>query len=276
MQLPENINIEQSDKYILSIRITSTVFFFCIYQADTKEIVCLEEISFLSENNGFDEIQRIIFDSEFLTYPYQETNVIFVSKDYDLAPQYLIQKDKKEALYNFTHIETAKQILYCSETIQQIVTVYNTDEEIYQFLARNLFNPEFHHHSNIMMQYLEEKNKVSEKTAKMYMNFHDEFIDVFCYSEQSQVLHVLTFEDENEKSMVYHILNIWDKCGFDQNLTPLYILNGYGIPNMYITTKLKEYIRNVQSLSIDEDINTIKKRELDMPLPLDFLIQNAR
>lgn len=276
MQFPKDINAEQSDNYVLSIRITPTVFFFCVYRVDTKELVYSNEISFSSINNRLGDIEQIIFDSEFLTYPYRRTNVIFVSTDYELAPQYLIQKDKKEILYNFTHLEPAKQILYCSDTIQQIVTVYNTEKDVYTFLSRNIYNCEFYHHSNLLMQYIEDGNKEDESSQKMYLNFHDEFVDVFCYNDKSQILHVLTFENENEKNMVYHILNIWDKCGYDQNSTPLYIFSGYGGINLYVSNRLKEYIKNIHNMPVGGSLNSIKTRECDRSLPLDYLILNAR
>lgn len=275
MESPENINIEQPDEYTLSIRITSELFTYCLLRVNTLEVILFKEIPLSSDTERLEAIQQIIFESDFFGLPYHQTNVVFVSNDYNLVPQYLAQQDKKELLYNFTHLQPAKQILYSPVIIQQIITAYNTDEEMYKFLFRNLHNPQFHHHTNIIMQYLEKKNKSQAKTARMYLNFHDDFVDIFCYNDLSQIQHVLTFENENERSMVYHILNIWDKSGFDQHLTPLYILNGYGVPNMYITNKLREYIQNIESISVSKEVNLKGNNELDIPLPLDLLILNV-
>lgn len=276
MQLQEEINLEHPENYTLSIRITPAVFAYCIYETETKKVSRYNKIPFTPENDDLNEIQQIVFDSDFLSHPYGKVSVIFVSNDYDLVPQYMIKKDKKDALYNFTHLAPAKQILYCSDIIQQVVTVFNVEEEVYKFLSRNLYNPQFYHHSNIMMQYMEEENKKSENSPKIYLNFHDEFVDIYCYNELSQILHGLTFKGQNERSMVYHILNIWDKCGFDQKTTPLYILGGYNTPNIYVTSKLSEYIKNVKKLPVTKVMDITKKDEPDVSLPLDFSILNSR
>ncbi len=218
----------------------------------------------------------MIWESDFLTLSYGLVNVIFVSRDYDLVPQYLVQKDKKEILYNFTHFEPAKQILYSPEPVEQIVTVHNTREELYRFLTRNLYQAEFHHHSNVMMQYLERKNKELPPTAKMYLNFHDEFVDVFCYDKILRMLHVLTFQNENQRNMIYHILNLWDKCGFDQHTDYLYILDGYAIPNLYVTSMLGEYIKNVERIPVANEINIFSNSDTPLSLPLDMLILTSK
>jgi len=276
MQVPENINIEYPERYALVIRITPEEFVFCIYKQDTRDISYYRQIPLSPEADRLDCIQQFIFDSEFLTLSYGKTSVIYISKNYDLAPQYLIQKDKKEALYNFTHFTPARQILYSPIVIQQIVTVFDVDQEIYKFLSRNLYNPEFYHHSNVIMSYLEQRNKGMDKSDRMYINFHDDFVDVFCYNQFSQILHALTFHNENERTMAYHILNLWDKCGFDQNNTPLCILDGYTTPDMYVASKLREYIKRVEFVPVANELEEIRHNELEMSLPLDMLILSAK
>jgi len=267
MQLPENINIEFPERYILTIRITPIKLAFGLYEPDKEEIIYYNEITF-SIDDSVNSIHQAIYDSDFLTLPYQKTNVIYVSDDYELAPQYLIQKDKKEILYNFTHQSPAKQILYCEEIIQEIVTVFNVEEEFYKFLSRNLFNVEFMHHTNIMMQYIEKCNKNRNSYSKMYLHFHEKFVDIFCYNSTSQLQHAITIRDENKHNTAYHILNIWDKCGFDQINDYLYILGSQSDINLFIGSVIKDYIKNMDTITV----NNTKRILSDTPLPLDLLI----
>lgn len=276
MQQPDFLDIKHPEQYNLLVRITPDKFIFCIYEPDKRENVSYQEIAFPMRADELVSLEDNILDSVFLTLSYRLVNVIFVSKDYDLIPQYMIQKDKKEILYNFTHFQPAKKILYSPVSVQQVVTVYNTEENLHQFLARNLYQAEFHHHSNILMQYLERKNKELPPTAKMYLNFHDEFVDVFCYDKLQRILHVLTFQGENQRNMIYHILNLWDKCGFDQHNDYIYILSGYGNPDLYVTSMLGEYVKNVRRLAVVNDIETFRTLDFQTALPLDMLIQSAQ
>lgn len=272
MQQPVFLDTNHPDRYNLLVRVTPDKFIYSIYEPGVSTNVSYRELPLNIQNDGILDLEEMIWDSEFLTLSYGLVNVIFVSKDYDLVPQYLIRKDKKELLYNFTHFEPANRILYSADSVEQIVTVYNTEEELYQFLTRNLYQAEFHHHSNLLMQYLERKNKELPPTAKMYLNFHDEFVDVFCYDKILRMLHVLTFRNENQRNMVYHILNLWDKCGFDQHTDYLYILDGYGNPDLYVTSMLSEYVKNVQRISVVSEIEIFNNLDFQLSLPLDMLI----
>lgn len=276
MELPDSINLEYPEKYRLSVRITPEVFAFCVYETQMKANYYYQEMMFSSETGELNDIQQIIFDSDFLTLPFERSSVVFVSKDYDLIPHYIVQKDKKEALYNFTHYLPAKQILYSPDVIQQIVTVFNADEEVYKFLSRNLSSPEFYHHSNLLMQYLEERNKDYKGISKMYLNFHDTFVDVFCYNDSSQILHAITLQNETERNLVYHILNVWEKCGFDQNVDFLFILGGGKNDGLYLLSILREYLKNIERVNVLNTIETMQPTEKQESLALDLLILSAK
>lgn len=276
MQQPDFLETEHPGKYNLLARLAPDKFTYCIYEPGVSENMVYREMPLSAQNGGISGLEEAILDSGFLTLSYGLVNVIFVSKDYDLVPQYLIQKEKKEVLYNFTHFEPAKRILYSPNPVEQIVTVYNTSEELYQFLSRNLYQAEFHHHSSLLMQYLEGKNKELPPTAKMFLSFHDQFVDVFCYDKILRMLHVLTFQDENQRNMVYHILNLWDKCGFDQHSDYLYILSGYGTPDLYVTSMLGEYIKNVERIPVTNETDMFGTLDFQVSVPLDMLILAAK
>lgn len=276
MRQPDFLDVKHPEKYNLLVRITPDKFTFCIYESGVAEHVSYQEMPLSMGTDDLISLEDEILDSVFLTLSYGFVDVIFVSRNYDLIPQYMIQKDKKEMLYNFTHFHPANQILYSPVSVQQIITVYDADEELHQFLARNLYQAEFHHHSNVVMQYLEKKNKELPPTAKMYLNFHDEFVDVLCYDNIQRILHVLTFRGENQRNMIYHILNLWDKCGFDQYNDCLYILSGYGNPDLYVTSMLSEYVKNVRRIPVVNEFNGFRNLDFQTSLPLDMLIQAAQ
>lgn len=271
MQLPGNIDIQHPEKYVLTIRVTAEKLIICLYEPTINTIVYYDEIPVLTEDKNPGGI-HFIYDSDFLTSPYKKTNVIYVSDDYELTPQYLIQKDKKETLYNFTHRSPAKQILYCEETIQEIITIFNVEEELYKFFSRNLFNVEFMHHANIMMQYIEKYNKTTEVQSKMYLNFHEKFVDIFCYDNTSRLQHAITYKDKNKLNTMYHILNIWDKSGLDQQNDYLYILGEYPDTDIFITSTLKDYIKHIDIIKTPQDIIFFNKNLSDISLPHDLLI----
>lgn len=268
MFLPDNIDLGKSEKYILTIRITPNGLAFSIHEPCMGGSYCYRETSFSNEHDRLSNIQRIVFDYNFLTQVFIKTNVIFVSKEYDIVPHYLLEKNKKEALYNFTHQEKVEQVLIGPDPIQNNLTIFNADKEIYKFLMRSLYNPTFFHHSNLLMKYIEGKNRVADKHSKMYLNFHNEFLDVLCYDSASNLMHAITFQHENGHNLIYFILNIWDKCNFDQNEDYLYILENFAGSEQFVLPFLSDYIKRIETIGVPSEIEFMgtdcRKAPLDL------------
>ena len=88
-------------------------------------------------------IQRIIFDFNFLTQEFKQTNVIFVSSSYDLIPARYFDLKDKEHLYNFTHVEKASHLSTGFIKNQDVTTLFNLNKDIFDFLSRSLWAPHF-------------------------------------------------------------------------------------------------------------------------------------
>lgn len=264
MFLPESIDLEHSEKYILSIRIKKDGFMFSIHDPENPKNYCLRETTFSTEDNLLSNVQRIIFELSFLTQEYKQTNVIFVSGDYDLIPAIYLEKEKRTNLYNFTHFDKADYTKSSLIDSQDIVTVYKVEKELVDFLSRNLWSPHFFHHSNLMINWLEKRGQFLKNISKMYVSFHEDVMDVYCFSG-SQLLHSLTYENETPANQVYYMLKLWEQLGFDQQADSLYIL---GQPDRLIVARAQLYISKIEELAPPSEIYLWNEDAQKAPLDL--------
>lgn len=250
MFLPENIDLGQSEKYILSIRIKPDGFMFSISEPGAGKNYCLRETSFQVSDNLLSNIQRIIFDLNFLTQEFKQTNVIIVSKDYDLIPASYSDSKEKEHLYDFTHDRKSEHIVSGIVENQDIITLFNLNKEIFEFLSRNLWAPHFFHHANLLINYFENKTRLTGNACRMYLNFHDNFLDIICFSG-SKLIHSLSYESETMMNQLYFILKLWEQCEFNQEEDFLYII---GHPDKELVNILQEYIKNIEQSNTPSEI----------------------
>lgn len=268
MFLPESIDLRYPDKYILSIRLAQKGLSFTIYEPRIGGAFCYRETEFPEKKSMLDSVQRIIFDFNFLTSSFKQTNVVIVSNEYDVIPSYLYEKGKKEHLYNFTHCGQAKIVLEDFDNSQHNIIIYKADEEAYRFLVRSLFNPQFTHHSTLIQNYISGKNRMEQKHSKMYLNFHNELLDIFCYDASGQLKAALTFQKENQLNLVYHVLNIWDKCEFDQNTDCLCVLENYKSKDKLTVSTLRDYIRKIEIVGVPSEVEFMGEEHKLAPLDL--------
>lgn len=245
MYLPETIDLGQSEKYVLSIRLASNGFMFSISEPGIGGSYCFRETTFRDSDDLKSNVQRIVFELSFLTQEFKQTNVIIASNKYDLIPELYYDKKQKEILYNTTHVDKSYCVLTSHIASQEIYNLFDIEDSVYEFLSRSLWNPQFYHHSGLLIDMFEKKTKASETKLKMFLNFHDSFMDVLCFSG-SKLLYCQTYENEAPTNQLYYILKIWEKTGFDQLKDYIYLI---GKSDDLIINRLQEYIKNVEQMN---------------------------
>lgn len=250
MFLPENIDLGQSEKYVLSIRIKPDGFMFSIYEPGNEMNYCLRDTTFSGGDDLSNNVQRIIFELGFLTQEFKRTNVVIVSKDYELIPAAYFDTKNKKDLYDFTHFNKSGYLLSGLIDKQDVVTLFNLDRNIFDFLSRNLWTPQFYHHSNLIAGLFEDKGKITSTNSKMYLNFHGNFMDVICFSG-SKLRHSITFENEPAINQIYYALKLWERFEFNQLNDYLYIA---GDADETILTHLQLYIKNVEPINAPSEV----------------------
>ncbi len=273
MFLPDNIDFEKPDKYILSIRITPTVFSFLIHENRVGGDYCFRETFFDKELDILVEVQRIIFEYNFLTLPFRETNVIVVSKDYELIPSYLLEKNKAKTLFNFTHHHKANKVLYSEATIQDNLVLFSIEESLYTFLMRSLFNPQFYHHTNFILKHIEEYQSQVINRSSLFLHFHDQFTDIFLYDKSFNLISNNTLENETDINTLYQILNVWDKASLDQVKDSIYIIDSERNDRDMCVNLLREYINHIKSDKVIDSVFLKINEDTDPNIPVDLLIK---
>jgi len=268
MFLPENIDLSVSEKYVLNVRIKPDGFSFSIY--DPKDISCYtyKETVFSNEGSLENNIQRIIFDYNFLTNNFKKTNVIWVSSKYELVPLAYFDRQKIVELFGFTHNEQISHVLLNEKKVQENELIFDMEESIYLFLRRSLCDPQFFHHSGLLINYFEKKRQVN-KVNSMFVHTHDYFTDIFCFNNKSRVVYARTYVNEKEDDMIYFILNIWKSCNFRQLVDQLYVYGDF--PSERMESLLDEYINNIHYLGDIEQLSDFGERTNKSPLDISIL-----
>lgn len=264
MILPEYINLEQSEKYILSIRLKTSQLIFSISNPENTKHYCLREVYFSSGKDLLSNIQKVIFELNFLTQPFLQTNLIYVSADYDLVPNEYFESKKKKELYNLVHIDKNRYVLSDDNKGEDFVTLYGVEESVYDFLLRNLYNPQFFHHSTLLIDYFKDKGMIAPSVSRMFVNFHNDQIDVICFTH-SGVLHCLSFIDESPINQLYYILKIWEQSNLNQMTDYLYLV---GDPNEIVKNGLYEFVKNIECMGIPSEVFLWNEDAQKAPLDL--------
>ena len=247
MFLPENIDLAQSEKYILSIRLTPDGFSFCIFPPADRSVFHFQETSFSKNLSLIENIKKTFFEVNFFSQPFQKTLVTIVSPRYTTVPDLYFDKKKVKDIFEFNFHGESGRVLdnYIADGSYHVL--FDMDEMVYSFLSRNLWNPSFFNYNAHLLPYF--LNYAAEAGQKRcFVNFHDEMISVICFSDK-KLLSANTYPNKDKFDALYNIVNVWEKQSLDQN-SDLLILTGSLPDNKESIDTLKKLIKNVKTLNL--------------------------
>ena len=86
MFLPDNINFAESKKYILSIRLIPSGFYFSIHCPTDASVFYQNSVAFRINSDYLKNIEKLIFDYSFFSYNYQQIMMICVDDQATIVP----------------------------------------------------------------------------------------------------------------------------------------------------------------------------------------------
>lgn len=264
MFLPARIDLENTEKYKLSIRIGSRKFMFSLSKGNEGKNFCFRETSFESTNESLlERLQRIIYELNFLTQQFEETNVIFASHCYQLIPSLFFNKKQKKELFNFS--EVGESYILASELPKyESMILSGIDADVYGFMKRSLYNPHFYNQSELLINYFEGNKKSVSLHARMYVELTDSLLNILCFRGKT-MLYTVSYEDLLSSEQLYFILKIWESLGLDQLQDQLFISDTI---EQSVTLVLKQYIKNIEKINLPSEVYLWHTDALKAPLDL--------
>lgn len=141
ISIPDTLTTDNSEKYIVSIRLRSGGLSFSGYDPSAGGSFFYRETEFDRAVSFISSLKEFFFAHEFLTWTYKRINVICVSPEYSLVPDNYWGDGKEGHLLDFC-FSTLE--LHCLTDIlkeQQAKLVFGVDEEVYEFCSRSLLHP---------------------------------------------------------------------------------------------------------------------------------------
>lgn len=267
MFLPENIDFAFSEKYDLSIRLKPNGFSFVIYCQNDPDIFYYKENNFGNRFSYNESIKKLIFDFTFFSNPFRKVTVAVTSNEFTLVPDAFFERKWAEKYFHFNVNHENMHIL--SQHIASVNgnVVFGIEEELHNFLSRNLCNPVFAHSIVPLIERFSKHNP-STSHKRCFLDWFENHLTIVCF-EHETLLSANQFECRQPLDALYLIVGIWEKLEIDQLNDTLY-LTPFFAKETEATDMLKQLIRNIEIIDFRPKATL---SELDrQTLPTDLLL----
>ncbi len=259
------IDLDRTEKYILTLRLTADGFAFSLHDPLTDGSFYFQQEVFPSSGSYLQMLEKAIYENEFLLKEYRKTYVLFSSDRFTLVPTSLAENEDPHIYYDFC-LEKQNESVQSNKLIRNnCYNLFGTNPEVSAFLQRTFHAPVFIHHISSLCEYFHNKSRLGN-FSKMYIQIQPEFIDILCFNRDG-LRFAQTYKYQYADDAVYYILNAWKQLDLDQQKDELQI-TGTGQNRKEISDTLKKYVLNVVPVIFPPRIYELGKDTIQAPFDL--------
>ncbi|MDR1402120.1 MAG: DUF3822 family protein [Tannerellaceae bacterium] len=268
ISIPDTFIIDNSEKYIMSIRLWPGGLSFSAYNPHETKSYIFRNINFDKKIPYAASLKEVFFANECLVWTYKRTYILSAMSHYTLIPGKLFsEKQKNEWLaFNFTSQE--KHTLSNSTGNKDVKIVYDMEEDVYEFCSRSLTNPLYV--NNLTPQLIVfQKQSQAEKFRHMFVVMHENAVDISCFS-RGNLRFVNSFIFDQPDDILYYILYVWRQLKMDQ-LHDQLSLTGDSSSCSKLTQSLQLYLQSIKQIEIPSEAYLMGGEILQAPMDLILL-----
>lgn len=263
ISIPDTLTIENSGKYIMSIRLRSDGLSFSGYNPSLPGSFFYREAQFDKADPLADSVKEIFYAHDFFTWTYKQVRIVIESFQYTFVPGNIYDEKRKQELLGFVFSQIRGQV-FCYEWKDK-VCLYQADPEVCEFFSRSFVNPSFIPHILPLIVLGERESKIS-LPARMYVVLHKEIMDVFCFRQGNLCL-VNSFKVSRPEDILYYILYVWKQLGLDQEKDMLFINSPIDLRSR-LMDMLHIYLRNISPMEIPSEAYLLGKEIVQAPMDI--------
>ena len=142
------------------------------------------------------------------------------------------------------------------------------DGSVASFVRRTFGTPVVLHPLAPLCEYFYRKSRVGN-FAKVYAQLYDGYMEVVCFDKKGLLL-ANTFATPATDDAAYHLLNVWQQLGLNQQTDEVQIA-GDAVARRELATLLRRYIRTVGPVIFPSQRHTIGSDAMQLPFDLTAL-----
>ena len=245
--MTNGLDYNKSEQYTLSIRLSTDGFSFSIYNPINGSELFHRTFPINTQRSMAANVKSFLAATEELKHPFKHINIIIHSPRYTIVPLELFEDEQMENIFYQNVKEQKNEIILCNILGKSnSVILFSIDKLAHLLLSEHFTSARFFSSISPQIEYLATKSRLGN-SRKMYINIHQNNIDVICMNK-GKLLLVNSYLTPNNNDINYYILNLWKQLEYDQKRDELH-LAGINDIRKEITKELQKYISHVYSIN---------------------------
>ena len=239
-----NIDLTQLKYNTLSIRLSTDGFSFSIYNPDKKNGIYNKHIPVNIQRSMAANVKSFLANTSELNTVYRQVNILIHTQRFTTVPLEFFEDEQMELLFYQNLPKQNNEIILCNVLGKSnVVILFAIDKLTHILLSEHFPQARFFASISPQVEYFTSKNK-PEDGHKVYVNFHENDMEVCCYDDEKLQL-TNTYNVTNNDDRSYYLLNLWKQLEFDPEHDELHLTGLGKAEKNELIGFLRQFIRKV-------------------------------
>ena len=246
------IDLNKSEQYILSIRLSADGFSFSIHHPQNED-VSYTSYAVNSSYSMTANVKKMLATTEELGRSYQTVNVLIDTPRFTLVPFDLFEDEQTEEFFHLNFPKKGNETILCNIVGKNnVALLFGVDKHTHQLLAEQFPQARIFASISPLLEHFHTRSREND-TKNLYVHFHASQMDVFAF-DKGKLLLTNTFQCKQTPDKVYYMLYIWQQLGFSQEKDQLWLAGNIEAEEE-LMTELNKFIRNVKTFPKKENLS---------------------
>lgn len=246
------IDLNKSEQYILSIRLSADGFSFSIHHPQNED-VSYTSYAVNSSYSMTANVKKMFATTEELGRSYQTVNVLIDTPRFTLVPFDLFEDEQTEEFFHLNFPKKENETILCNILGKNnVALLFGVDKHTHQLLAEQFPQARIFASISPLLEHFHTRSREND-TKNLYVHFHASQMDVFAF-DKGKLLLTNTFQCKQTPDKVYYMLYIWQQLGFSQEKDQLWLAGNIEAEEE-LMTELNKFIRNVKTFPKKENLS---------------------
>ena len=246
------IDLNKSEQYILSIRLSADGFSFSIHHPQNED-VSYTSYAVNSSYSMTANVKKMLATTEELGRSYQTVNVLIDTPRFTLVPFDLFEDEQTEEFFHLNFLKKENETILCNILGKNnVALLFGVDKHTHQLLAEQFPQARIFASISPLLEHFHTRSR-ENNTKNLYVHFHASQMDVFAF-DKGKLLLTNTFQCKQTPDKVYYMLYIWQQLGFSQEKDQLWLAGNIEAEEE-LMTELNKFIRNVKTFPKKENLS---------------------
>ena len=259
----------KSEKYILSIRLSTDGFSFSVFNPEGEKDFIITPYSINKNYSMTANVKELFASDDTFKQRYKQVNVLIDTPRFMTLPLEMFDDEQIETLFYSTFTKQDNEIVLCNVLAKNdVVVLFGMDKHTHQLINEHYPLAAYYATSSPLTDYFLNKGRNSTN-KRLYAYTHQQVLDICCL-DNGRLQLTNSFSTPTQADAIYYLLYIWKQMNMNAEEKDELFLAGR--QNESLLAELKKFIRNVNPIYPKAAFNRSPFAHENVPFDLQTLL----